>query len=152
MKETTMQRRSFLFLLGVAAVAPLAGAQSARDATLYKNPQCGCCEDHAKYLRRHGYNVVVVPTHDLDRIKSRNGVPEELYGCHTMLVGGYVVEGHVSAGTLDRLLRERPAIRGISVPGMPPGSPGMTGRKKEPLKTYEIAIRRAGEPRLYATE
>ncbi len=147
-----MRRRQFLVLIAAGAAAPLAGAQSPRSATLYKNPQCGCCEEHAKYLRRHGYEVTVVATHDLDRIKAEHGVPEPLYGCHTTLVGGYVVEGHVSAGVLDRLLRERPAIRGISLPGMPAGSPGMTGRKREPFKIYEIARQRAGEPRLYATD
>ena len=147
-----MRRRQFLLLIAATAVAPLAEAQSARDVTLYKNPQCGCCEEHAKYLRLHGYNVTVVPTHDLDRIKSDHGVPEPLYGCHTILVGGYVVEGHVSAEALDRLLRERPALRGISLPGIPPGSPGMTRRKREPFKIYEIARQPAGEPRVYATE
>ena len=147
-----MQRRDFLVLISAVAVAPLAAAQPSRNATLYKSPECGCCEAHAKYLRRHGYDVSVVPTHDLDRIKVQNGVPEQLYGCHTILVGGYVVEGHVSAGVLDRLLRERPAIRGISLPGMPPGSPGMTGRKQEPFRIYEIARQPVGEPRVYATE
>jgi hypothetical protein len=147
-----MRRREFLVLVTAAAVAPLAAAQSSRSATLYKNPQCGCCQEHAKYLRRHGYEVREVATHDLDRIKSEHGVPEPLYGCHTILVGGYVVEGHVSATVLDRLLRERPAIRGISLPGMPSGSPGMTGRKQEPFKIYEIATNPGGEPRVYAVE
>ena len=79
-------------------------------------------------------------------------MPEALYGCHMILVGGYVVEGHVSAALLDRLLRERPAIRGISLPGMPEGSPGMTGRKQGVFTTYEIARQPAGEPRIYAIE
>jgi hypothetical protein len=148
----TVQRREFLVMVAAAAVAPLAAAQSSRSATLYKNPQCGCCAEHAKYLRRHAYEVSEVATHDLDRIKAEHGVPEPLYGCHTILVGGYVVEGHVPAGVLDRLLRERPAIRGVSLPGMPDGSPGMTGRKRGPFTIYEIARQPAGEPRVYATE
>jgi len=139
-------------VITAVAVSPLAAAQASRNVTLYKNPQCGCCEDHAKYLRRHGYEVSVVSTHDLDRIKAEHGVPEPLYGCHTILVGGYVVEGHVSAGVLDRLLRERPAIRGVSLPGMPDGSPGMTGRKRAPFVIYEIAMQPSGPPRVYATE
>ena len=136
-----MRRRSFLAALATFGITGLATAQSARDATLYKNPQCGCCQDHAAYLRRHGYRVTEIATHDLEDIRRRHGVPEQLYGCHTILVGGYVVEGHVSAGLIDRLLRERPKIRGISLPGMPQGSPGMTGTKTEPFRFYEIGMR-----------
>jgi len=147
-----MHRRRFAAMLGALALTPLAHAQTpaGREATLYKNPNCGCCEEHASYLRGHGYAVKVVETHDLDGIKRRHGVPEELFGCHTILVGGYVVEGHVPAGTLARLLKERPAIRGISLPGMPTGSPGMTGPKREPFRIY--AVDGAAAPRLYAVE
>lgn len=147
-----MRRRTFLAALATFGITGLATAQSARDATLYKNPQCGCCQDHAAYLRRHGYRVTEIATHDLEDIRRRHGVPEQLYGCHTILVGGYVVEGHVSAGLIDRLLRERPKIRGISLPGMPQGSPGMTGTKTEPFRIYEIGMRSSEEPRLYAVE
>jgi hypothetical protein len=147
-----MKRRSFLAALAAFGTTGLALAQSARDATLYKNPQCGCCQDHAAYLRRHGYRVKEIATHDLEDIRRRHGVPEQLYGCHTILVGGYVVEGHVSVGLIDRLLRERPKIRGISLPGMPQGSPGMTGTKTEPFRIYEIGMRPSEEPRLYSVE
>ena len=129
-----------------------AGAQVLRRAILYKNPQCGCCEDYANYLRGHGYGVEVIATHDLDAIKAKNGVPESLGGCHTTLIDGYVVEGHVPASTIERLLRERPRIRGISLPGMPQGSPGMTGRKGGPFTIYEIGAKTTGKPRVYAVE
>lgn len=154
LREVTVTRRTFLaFLATVLAAAPLARAQPVnRDATLYKNPQCNCCEGYATYMRDHGYKVSVVPTHDLDRIKKDNGVPEALGGCHTTLVGGYVVEGHVPVGTVERLLRERPAIRGVSLPGMPQGSPGMTGRKREAFTIYEISKPPEGKPRVYAVE
>src|SRR3546814_17438363 len=84
----------------------------------------------------NGFEVKVVATHDLPLIKQRHDVPEALGGCHTILIGGYVVEGHVPASTLNKLLTERPAIKGISLPGMPTGSPGMGGPKAEPLTTY----------------
>ncbi|MFY9315405.1 MAG: DUF411 domain-containing protein [Burkholderiales bacterium] len=147
-----MHRRRFLGILAALGAPSFALAQDKPDATLYKNPQCGCCHDHAAYLRRHGYRVTEIATHDLEDIRRRHGVPEQLYGCHTILVGGYVVEGHVSAGLIDRLLRERPKIRGISLPGMPQGSPGMTGTKTEPFRIYEIGKRSSEEPRLYAVE
>lgn len=147
-----MRRRTFL-LAAAALTAPVPGrTQGDRDATLYKNPQCGCCQDHAAYLRRHGYRVTEIATHDLEVIRLKLGVPEQLYGCHTIRVGGYVVEGHVSAPIIDRLLRERPKIRGISLPGMPPGSPGMTGTKTEPFQIYEIRERASEEPRVYAVD
>lgn len=146
-----MRRRTFLGAL-VALGAPVAFAQGAREATLYKNPQCGCCKDRAAYLRRHGYRVKEVATHDLDAVKRKHGVPEQLYGCHTILIGDYVVEGHVSAPIIERLLREQPKIRGISLPGMPAGSPGMTGSKTEPFQIYQISDRASAQPRVYAVD
>ena len=143
-----MRRRSFLGLLAGVAAATTVRAQDSRKATLYKNPQCGCCEDYATYLRKEGFQVAVIATHDLDAVKAKHHGPQTLYGCHTTLVGGYVVEGHVPASTIERLLRERPRIRGVSLPGMPLGSPGMTGPKTEPFRILEIGP----EQRVYAVE
>ena len=142
----------FLMMLAVIAglAAPsIAAADGGRTATLYKNPQCGCCEEYADYLRDNGFEVTVKATHDLSLIRREAGVPERLEGCHTTMVGSYVVEGHVPVRTLDRLLAERPAIKGISLPGMPQGSPGMTGRKTAPFTIYEIAD---GAPKVYGVE
>lgn len=147
-----MHRRRFLGMLAALGAPSFARARDKPEATLYKNPQCGCCQDHAAYLRRQGYRVKEIATHDLEGIRLKHGVPERLYGCHTILVGGYVVEGHVSAPVIDRLLRERPKIRGISLPGMPQGSPGMMGTKTEPFRIYEIATNATGAPRVYAVE
>lgn len=118
-------------------------------ATMYKNPQCNCCEEYAKYLRNNGFSVTVKLTHNMSLISRQNGVPEKLAGCHTMLVGGYVVEGHVPVSAINKLLAERPRIKGISLPGMPAGSPGMTGDKAEPFTVYEIS---EGEPKVFAVE
>ena len=147
-----MLRRHFLGALAALGAASFARAQDKPEATLYKNPQCGCCQDHAAYLRKYGYRVKEIATHDLEGIRLQHGVPEQLYGCHTILVGGYVVEGHVSAPIIDRLLRERPKIRGVSLPGMPQGSPGMTGPKTEPFRIYEIGANAEAAPRVYAVE
>ena len=147
-----MKRRSFIGCLAAVAVAPWAHAQGARRATLYKNPQCGCCEDYAKYLRGHGYKIEVIPTHDLDAIMAKHAVRESLGGCHTTLLDGYVVEGHIPVSAIERLLHERPRIRGVSLPGMPQGSPGMTGRKKDRFTIYEIGAQAAGKPQVYAVE
>ena len=150
-----MLRREFCAAcVGLAAATAAPASAAARPpAVLYKNPQCSCCETHAEYLRQHGYHVEVKPSFDLVTIKRQNGVPEALDGCHTMLIGGYVVEGHVPAAAVDRLLDERPAIKGISVPGMPAGSPGMFGEKEGPLTVYEIAEgATAAVPKVFAVE
>jgi hypothetical protein len=135
--------------LGVLNSIRVAPSEAKASAQLYKNPQCSCCEGYATYLRNHGYAVVTTPTHDLSLIRRQNGIPEKLAGCHTTLVGGYVIEGHVPVAAIDKLLSERPKIKGISLPGMPEGSPGMTGRKSEPFTIYEISD---GEPKVYAVE
>jgi hypothetical protein len=141
-----------ILLALVVLMAPLGGAAQAeepRTATLYKNPACACCETYADYLRENGFEVAVEATHDLPLIKRQYGVPAPLEGCHTTLVEGYVVEGHVPVRTLLRLLTEKPAIKGISLPGMPAGSPGMFGEKTEPFTIYEIG---EGPAKVYGVE
>lgn len=118
-------------------------------ATIYKNPQCGCCEGYAEYLRQNGFSVAVIATDNLDLIKQQHNVPEHLEGCHTTLIDGYVVEGHVPVSAMDMLLSARLAIVGISLPGMPMGSPGMGGDKEAPFTIYEISN---GAPIVYTVE
>lgn len=137
-----------LMLTLAAAFAIAAARAELPDALMYKNPQCGCCEEYAKYLRRNGFKVTVKETHNMSLISRQNGVPEKLAGCHTMLIGGYVVEGHVPVGAINKLLKERPSIKGISLPGMPDGSPGMTGVKTEPFTIYEVS----DQARVFAVE
>lgn len=119
-------------------------------ATIFKNPQCGCCETYGEYLRSNGYEVKVVATHDLPLIQERQGVPAGLEGCHTTLIGGYFVDGHVPIETFDRLLAERPDIDGVTLPGMPTGSPGMGGPKTEPFTIHAVAA--GGRSSVYAVE
>jgi len=139
-------------LLGALLVvtAPsMVEAQGAQTAILYKNPQCQCCDAYAKVLQRSGIAVTVKETTALAALKREHGVPEPLQGCHTLLIDCYVVEGHVPVTAVKRLLAERPAIRGISLPGMPAGSPGMDGEKTEPFTVYEIGD---GTPKVFARE
>ena len=138
-----------LIFLGVFATARSL-ADELRRATLYKDPSCGCCAEYAEYLRRNGFDVAVVDTADLPEVKRFHGVPAPLQGCHTTVVGGYVVEGHVPAAAIERLLAEKPAIRGVSLPGMPEGSPGMAGAKKAPFTIF--AITEDGSRRVFAAE
>jgi hypothetical protein len=130
-------RRTALAMLACAAPGATLAA-TAPHVTLYKNPQCDCCEGYATYLRQNGFSVTVTPTNDLYLISRRAGFPEALDGCHISEIGGYVVEGHVPIAAIRKLLAERPAIRGISLPGMPPGSPGMAGAKQSPFVIYAI--------------
>jgi hypothetical protein len=100
--------------------------------TVYKSASCGCCEKWVRHLRENGFDVRTVNRNDLENIKAEHGVTETLAACHTGLIDGYVVEGHVPADVIRRLLRERPEVRGIAVPGMPVGSPGMEGPNSQP--------------------
>jgi len=110
----------------------------ASEITVYKSPSCGCCGNWVDHVRDNGFSVKVVNREDLTSIKRENGVPSVLQSCHTALVDGYVVEGHVPANDIIRLLTEKPKARGLAVPGMPIGSPGMEqGDEKEP---YPVVI------------
>lgn len=141
-------------LLLTVLVSPCAAlAVEPVKATVYKDPNCGCCHNYVSYLRENGFEVEVVDTGDLSSIKQSHGVPEDLAGCHSTMVGGYVVEGHVPIGIVNRMLQEKPEIRGISLPGMPLGSPGMDGAKEGPFVVYEITANDSPDNRkVYATE
>lgn len=145
-----MKRRAFCLGAAFTVIASTLRAAEPIKATLYKNPQCTCCEGYAAYLRQNGFAVEVKPTNDLNEISQKAGVPEKYQGCHTMFVGDYVVDGHVPAEIVRKLLTERPTIAGITLPGMPAGSPGMVGEKIAKFIIYAVT-KDGKEPTVYAT-
>lgn len=146
-----MNRRTFCLGTALALMPPLPASAESTRATLYKDPDCNCCDAYASYLREHGFQVDVKATDDLAAISSKAGVPEKLQGCHTMFVGDYVVDGHVPINTIRKLLSDRPPIAGITLPDMPSGSPGMVGRKEGPFIIYAVS-KDGTPPTIYATE
>jgi hypothetical protein len=144
-RSSSMKRRTFCLGAALSLLAsPLRAVEAPIKAVLYKNPQCSCCEGYAAYLRQNGFEVDVKPTNDLAEISQKAGVPEKYQGCHTMFVDGYVVDGHVPVEIVRKLVTERPAIAGITLPGMPSGSPGMTGEKTQTFVIY--AVTKDGKP------
>jgi hypothetical protein len=109
----------------VAALGLAVGAQAAQQITVYKTPSCDCCTKWMTHLEDNGYQVTGKDMADLHFVKSMSGVRPQYASCHTAVIDGYVVEGHVPADDIQRLLAERPDVIGIAVPGMPIGSPGM---------------------------
>jgi len=145
-----MKKAISLGALIMLLALPLPALAGPIQATLYKNPHCSCCEKYAAYLRQNGFEVDVKETNDLEGITLKAGVPEQLEGCHTMLIGGYVVVGHVAADVVKKLLTERPPIVGVAIPGMPTGVPGMDGEKASPVSVY--AVSKDKTPTVYAVE
>ena len=132
------------------ASSPTAAPAAAPSVVVYKSPTCGCCTKWIDHLKQAGFAVTVRDTANVAPIKRHHGVPQALESCHTALVGGYVVEGHVPAGVIQRLLRERPAVAGIAVPGMPAGSPGMEYPDARPQPYDVMAFRAEGGWSVYA--
>lgn len=141
-------RRIALFAAALAALAPLMPAFAATPATIYRNPNCGCCNAYADYLTRNGFDVKLVDVFDMASLARKYHVPEALEGCHTAVIGNYVFEGLVPVEYVKRVLDERAPIRGLAVPGMPSGAPGMPGPKRGPIPVYYLG---AGAPKLFAT-
>ena len=130
-----LTRRSFVGLMAAAALGASAAAAVADDAmvVVHKDRNCGCCLLWVQHLRDAGFAVRVEDDADLKAVRARLGIPAALAGCHTAEVAGYVLEGHVPAEAVRRLLSERPNAKGIAVPGMPIGSPGMEGGQPQPF-------------------
>ncbi len=146
-----MMTRFFLTLAALALLQMSAMADEATPATLYKNPNCTCCDEYAAYLRSNGFSVTVIEHPNMTLIKKNHGVTGDLEGCNTMIVDGYVVEGHVPVTPIRRLLAEKPPMKGISLPGMPEGSPGMGGAKEGPFEILSITGEDGSAP-VFATE
>jgi hypothetical protein len=116
---------------------------------VYKLPTCSCCGTWVKYLEANGFVVEITDVPDMAPVRARFGVPEAIAGCHTATIGGYVVDGHVSVDEIRRLLKDRPAIKGLVVTGMPPGSPGMEAPSAGPYDV--LALQQDGTTQVFAT-
>lgn len=150
-----MRLASALLATAAFVLPSHAHAQAAREAvfspsvTVYKDPNCGCCKDWVEHLREHAFKVTVKDTSDVASIKRSGRVPSQLTSCHTAFVNGYVIEGHVPAADIKRLLKEKPKVAGIAVAGMPIGSPGMEiGNRKD--KYDVVAFTRDGSTSVFA--
>lgn len=122
-------------LLGLAVSITAFAQQTVVE--VYKSPTCGCCKNWIKHLQQNGFTVKAHDVGDASEYRAKFGVPEQLGSCHTAVVGGYAIEGHVPAREIKRLLAEKPKAKGLAVPGMPRGSPGMDGPIKDP---YEVLL------------
>ncbi len=143
----------FLALCLVATLAlvspPRLAAEELPAMTVWKSPWCGCCGAWVDHMRAAGFPVQVREVEELDGIKRMAGIPAPLQSCHTAQVGGYVIEGHVPAADINRLLAERPAGRGLAVPGMPSGSPGMENGAYDPYDV--LLLRRDGRTEVFSS-
>lgn len=139
----TIGRRALLVGLAAAPIAvsavPETAAETLPRMTVTKDPNCGCCGAWVNHIREAGFPVELIESAAVDRLKARLGVPQALASCHTAEVGGYVIEGHVPAAAIKRLLSEKPQATGLAVPGMPVGSPGMEVEGVED-DTYEVVL------------
>lgn len=137
----------------LAVVPPFLGsrraiAQVKPPMTVYKDVSCGCCGGWVEHMIRAGYRVTAIDVNDLASVKKRYGIPNQLASCHTAEIAGYVVEGHVPAAAIDRLLSSRPGWRGLAVPGMPIGSPGMEVAGQPPER-YDVIGFGSGPNRIF---
>lgn len=150
-----MQRRTLIQTAAVMATGALVwpvAAQTKPQVEVWKSPACGCCKDWVAHMEANGFSVKTYETGN-NAVRARLGLPQELGSCHTALVNGYVVEGHVPARDVKRLLAERPKALGLSVPGMPVGAPGMDGPAYGGRKDhYDVLLVEAGgKTRVYQT-
>lgn len=140
--------------MALAALGPaaLAAAPQATPVELWKDPQCGCCQDWVEHMQAQGFVFTVHPTGNA-AVRARLGLPQQLGSCHTALVAGYLIEGHVPAADVRRLLQQKPRALGLAVPGMPVGSPGMDGpvygNRRDPYDVLLVA--RDGSTRVFSS-
>jgi len=135
----------------VSVSGPALAQRPGPTVQVYKSPTCGCCANWVKHLQQHGFATQVTETEDVGAIKARHGVPPKAQSCHTAIVGGYVLEGHVPAADVQRLLREKPAVAGLAVPGMPIGSPGMEVPNMKPQPYDVLTFDKQGQLKVFAS-
>lgn len=139
-----MDRRSLLKAALGAFLLPSTAALAAKTALpvieVYKSAYCGCCHLWVEHLQANGFTVKAQDVSDPAEYRAKFGIPKDLGSCHTAMVDGYAIEGHVPAQDIKRLLEERPKAKGLAVPGMPMGSPGMEGSRKDPYDVLLIGL------------
>jgi hypothetical protein len=135
-------------LLLLLVAAGTAGAQSATQIEVFKSPYCGCCEKWIEHMEKIGFKVNAHNVNDVPAARKNLGMPDRLGSCHTAKVGGYVIEGHVPAADVQRLLKEKPKAIGLAAPGMPQGSPGMETTTPAPYET--LLVLTDGSARVFA--
>ena len=147
MNAGNVSRRSALGIVAAAVIAPtVSEADQTPVIRVHKDPSCGCCSGWVRHLESAGFSVAVQEERNLQGIRKHLSVPTDLAACHTAEAGGYVIEGHVPAAAIQRLLKERPVATGVAVPGMPVGSPGMEGGTPE---RYAVVLFGPGGRRAY---
>ena len=152
----TLATTAALAGLGLAASHPPASASATAvtaapplEITVYRSPSCGCCKAWATHLEQNGFTVKQVELEDLSEIKTQAGISQRLASCHTAIIGRYAIEGHVPAADIKRLVAEKPAVAGLTAPGMPQGSPGMETGRKDPYDV--LAFTRDGRTTVWAS-
>ncbi|CAB1369044.1 DUF411 domain-containing protein [Denitratisoma oestradiolicum] len=135
-------------LLLISLLGASAAMAQATVVEVFKSPYCGCCGKWVEHLRQSGFEVKAHDVEDVPAVRQKLGMPDRLGSCHTAKIGGYVVEGHVPAADIQRLLKEKPKALGLSVPSMPPGSPGMESSKPMPYQT--LLVQSDGSTRVFA--
>lgn len=153
MRPSQSNRRAFLGALAAAGVAagmrPALAANALPALDVYKTPSCGCCGGWVEHMKAAGFAVNVHVVEDTAPVRKRHGIPDAFASCHTAVVAGYAVEGHVPAADVKRLLAQKPAAAGVSVPGMVAGSPGMEmGGRRDPYQV--LLVDRAGRSSVFA--
>lgn len=135
-RDIHLTRRTAFLSLAATVLLPARSWAAWPLMTVHKDPNCGCCSGWVEHLQARGFRTKVIETTAIDGVKTRLGVPSDLASCHTGEIAGYVIEGHVPAKAIERLLTERPKAKGLAVPGMPAGSPGMGGAPEE----YDVVL------------
>ncbi|MDE1547089.1 DUF411 domain-containing protein [Dechloromonas agitata] len=135
-------------IIAFALFAAIPQAHAAERVEVFKSPYCGCCEKWVEHMRKAGFDVVTKDVNDVPAARKLTGMPERFGSCHTAKVGGYVVEGHVPAADVQRLLKEKPKAVGLAAPGMPQGSPGMETNHPQPYDT--LLVQADGSHKVFA--
>lgn len=145
-----------LKLMGLLLIAGFSLELAAEEAgkpmemTVYRSPTCGCCGKWLEHAKQNGFKINDVISEDMDAIKARFGIPEKLASCHTAVVDGYVVEGHVPAADIQKMLQTKAKVAGIAAPGMPMGSPGMEmGGRQDPYNV--VSFDKEGKAEVFAS-
>ena len=138
-----------LLLVPMLVIGGFTVESIAAEVIMYKNPSCGCCGAWAKHMRGAGFVVKEMPREDMAAVKEKYGISADLASCHTAIVDGYVIEGHVPASDVQRLLQERPQIVGLTAPGMPMQSPGMQAEGMPPKHYSVLAFDKQGKVKVY---